>query len=47
MGPQLESEGVTVELWLEPRPRRLVLSPWYVASFLDRPGQTAGEPVPP
>ena len=36
---ELESQGVTVEAWLESRQTRLSLSPWYVAFFHDRPGQ--------
>ena len=36
---ELESQGETVEAWLEPTRTRLTLSPWYVAFFHDRPGQ--------
>ena len=36
---ELESQGETVEAWLESSRARLSQSPWYVAFFHDRPGQ--------
>jgi hypothetical protein len=42
---ELESEGGTVEAWLESSQTRLSLSPWYVAIFHDRPGQPLASTV--
>jgi hypothetical protein len=42
---ELESQGVTVEAWLESSETRLSLSPWYVAIFHDRPGQPLASKV--
>jgi hypothetical protein len=36
---ELESQGVTVDAWLDSSRTRLSLSPWYVAVFHERPGQ--------
>jgi hypothetical protein len=42
---ELESQGVSVEAWLESTLTRLSLSPWYVAIFHDRPGQPLASKV--
>ena len=44
-GRELESQGVTVEAWLESSRTRLSLSPSYVAFFHDRPGQPLASKV--